>query len=160
MKHKYHGNAEWEGTKYPQTGEQVKIPLLPNNVGKKSVNDAGPQQGHDNTRYFQGLVINMNVFLNTWSRSIWMALQASSSSRPSRCSSSTSFSSRFWFRPSWSKSTWLLPSRSWPCSMSSWSWLSRVRKLSWSPRSLSRELGPELFSSSRVRIESGTNQMA
>ena len=24
-----------------------KIPLLPNNVGKKSVNDAGPKQGHD-----------------------------------------------------------------------------------------------------------------
>ena len=29
-------------------GERVKIPLLPNNVGKKSVNDAGPQQGQDN----------------------------------------------------------------------------------------------------------------
>ena len=28
-------------------GERVKIPFLPNNVGKKSVNDAGPQQGHD-----------------------------------------------------------------------------------------------------------------
>ena len=28
-------------------GERVKIPLLPNNVGKKSVNDAGPKQGHD-----------------------------------------------------------------------------------------------------------------
>ena len=28
-------------------GEWVKIPLLPNNVGKKSVNDAGPQQGHE-----------------------------------------------------------------------------------------------------------------
>ena len=24
-----------------------KIPLLPNSVGKKSVNDAGPQQGHN-----------------------------------------------------------------------------------------------------------------
>ena len=29
-------------------GEWVKIPLLPNNAGKKSVNDAGPKQGHDN----------------------------------------------------------------------------------------------------------------
>ena len=28
-------------------GERVKIPLLPNNVGKKSVNDAGPKQGHN-----------------------------------------------------------------------------------------------------------------
>ena len=28
-------------------GERVKIPLLPNNVGKKSVNDSGPRQGHD-----------------------------------------------------------------------------------------------------------------
>ena len=31
-----HGQEEW-----------VKIPLLPNNVGKKSVNNAGPHQGHD-----------------------------------------------------------------------------------------------------------------
>ena len=29
-------------------GERVKIPLLLNNVGKKSVNYAGPWQGHDN----------------------------------------------------------------------------------------------------------------
>ena len=28
-------------------GERVKIPLLPNNVGKKSANDVGPKQGHD-----------------------------------------------------------------------------------------------------------------
>ena len=28
-------------------GEMVKIPLLPNNVGKKSANNAGPQQGHN-----------------------------------------------------------------------------------------------------------------
>ena len=27
-------------------GERMEIPLLPNNVGKKSANDAGPQQGH------------------------------------------------------------------------------------------------------------------
>ena len=26
-------------------GEQVKIPLLPDNVGKKSVNDSGPTTG-------------------------------------------------------------------------------------------------------------------
>ena len=26
-------------------GERVKIPLLPNNVGKESVNYAGPRQG-------------------------------------------------------------------------------------------------------------------
>ena len=36
------------GDKYhPGRGERVKIPLLPNKVGQKSVNDAGPQQGHD-----------------------------------------------------------------------------------------------------------------
>ena len=33
-------------------GERVKISLLPNNVDKKSVNDAGPQQGHDNCHNF------------------------------------------------------------------------------------------------------------
>ena len=33
---------------HPGRGKRVKIPLLPNNVGKKSVNDTGPQQGHDN----------------------------------------------------------------------------------------------------------------
>ena len=27
-------------------GERVKIPLLPNIVGKKSANDAGPNKGH------------------------------------------------------------------------------------------------------------------
>ena len=32
---------------HPDRGKRVKISLLPNNVGKKSVNDAGPQQGHD-----------------------------------------------------------------------------------------------------------------
>ena len=31
----------------PRQGKRVKIPLLPNNVGKKSANDAGPKQGHD-----------------------------------------------------------------------------------------------------------------
>ena len=37
-------------------GERVKLPLLPNNVGKKSVNDGGPRQGHDKilfTKTFQ-----------------------------------------------------------------------------------------------------------
>ena len=29
-------------------GKRGKIPLLLNNVGKKSVNDVGPQQGHNN----------------------------------------------------------------------------------------------------------------
>ena len=33
---------------HPGRGKRGKIPLLPNNVGKKSVNDAGPKQGHDN----------------------------------------------------------------------------------------------------------------
>ena len=33
---------------HPGMGKRGKIPLLPNNVGKKSVNDAGPKQGHDN----------------------------------------------------------------------------------------------------------------
>ena len=32
---------------HPGRGKRVKIPLLPNNVGKKSANDAGPKQGHD-----------------------------------------------------------------------------------------------------------------
>ena len=32
---------------HPGRGKRVKIPLLPNNVGKKSAIDAGPQQGHD-----------------------------------------------------------------------------------------------------------------
>ena len=32
---------------HPGRGKRVKIPLLPNNEGKKSVNDVGPQQGHD-----------------------------------------------------------------------------------------------------------------
>ena len=30
---------------HPGRGKRVKIPLLPINVGKKSANDAGPQQG-------------------------------------------------------------------------------------------------------------------
>ena len=32
---------------HPGRGKRVKIPLLPNNVGKKSVNEVGPKQGHD-----------------------------------------------------------------------------------------------------------------
>ena len=32
---------------HPGRGKRVKIPLSPNNVGKKSANDAGPEQGHD-----------------------------------------------------------------------------------------------------------------
>ena len=36
------------GDKIPTVrGEWVKITLLPNNVGKKSVNDVGAKQGHD-----------------------------------------------------------------------------------------------------------------
>ena len=31
----------------PRQGKRGKIPLLPNTVGKKSVNDSGPRQGHD-----------------------------------------------------------------------------------------------------------------
>ena len=39
---------------HPGRGKRGKIPLLPNNVGKKSVNDAGPKQGHDKLfRQFQ-----------------------------------------------------------------------------------------------------------
>ena len=37
---------------HPGRGKRVKIPLLPNNVGKKSAGDAGPQKGHD--RYALG----------------------------------------------------------------------------------------------------------
>ena len=40
---------------YPDRVKSVKIPLLPNNVGKKSVNDAVPQQGHDGYNKFQDL---------------------------------------------------------------------------------------------------------
>ena len=43
-----HGNAEWEGTRYPRTGGMGENTPFPNNIGKKSVNDAGPQQGHNN----------------------------------------------------------------------------------------------------------------
>ena len=32
---------------HPGRGKRGKIPLLPNNVGKKSVNEVGPQQGND-----------------------------------------------------------------------------------------------------------------
>ena len=32
---------------HPNKGERLKIPLLPNNVGKKSANKAGPQKGHN-----------------------------------------------------------------------------------------------------------------
>ena len=32
---------------HPDKGKRVKIPLLPNNVGKMSFKDEGPQQGHD-----------------------------------------------------------------------------------------------------------------
>ena len=31
-------------------GVRVKIPLLPNNVGKKSVNNVGPKQGHNKVK--------------------------------------------------------------------------------------------------------------
>ena len=37
---------------HPGRGKRGKIPLLPNNVGKKSVNDAGPKQGHDTCLVF------------------------------------------------------------------------------------------------------------
>ena len=35
---------------HPGRGKRVKIPLLPNNLGKKSFNNAGPQQGHNSTK--------------------------------------------------------------------------------------------------------------
>ena len=31
----------------PRKEKRVKIPCLPNSVGKKNANDAGPKQGHD-----------------------------------------------------------------------------------------------------------------
>ena len=34
---------------HPGRGKRVKIPLIPNNVGKKSANDMGLKQGHDRT---------------------------------------------------------------------------------------------------------------
>ena len=40
---------------HPDRGKRVKIPLLPYNLGKKSANDAGPQQGHDKSRLLNSL---------------------------------------------------------------------------------------------------------
>ena len=37
---------------HPGREKRVKIPLLPNNVGKKSHNDAGPKQGHDKLNHY------------------------------------------------------------------------------------------------------------
>ena len=42
-------------------GERVKIPLLPNNVGKKSTNNVGPQQGH-NKYYSVAIYILINKY--------------------------------------------------------------------------------------------------
>ena len=39
-------------------GERVKIPLLPNKVGKKSANNVGPQKGHDNVNEFTFFIYN------------------------------------------------------------------------------------------------------
>ena len=39
--------SKWEGTKYPRTGGMGENTPFAKNVGKKSVNNAGPQQGHD-----------------------------------------------------------------------------------------------------------------
>ena len=36
---------------HPGRGKRGKIPLLPNNVVKKSVNDAGSKQGHDRVSF-------------------------------------------------------------------------------------------------------------
>ena len=41
----------------PRQGEKGDIPLLLNNIGKKSVNDAVPQQGNDKRYIFLGLQI-------------------------------------------------------------------------------------------------------
>ena len=46
----------------PRQGERVKIPLFPNNVGKKSGNDAGPKQGHDKILSTFSLAELSNVF--------------------------------------------------------------------------------------------------
>ena len=35
------------GDKIPRSGGKEKIPLLPNNVGKKSTNHVGPQQTYN-----------------------------------------------------------------------------------------------------------------
>ena len=32
---------------HPGRGKRVKIPFLPNNIGKKSANEGGPKQGHN-----------------------------------------------------------------------------------------------------------------
>ena len=37
---------------HPGRQKRVEILLLPNNVGKKSANEEGPQQGHDRTKQF------------------------------------------------------------------------------------------------------------
>ena len=46
---KCHDNENERGQNTHGQGERVKIPLLSNNVGKKSAIDAGLQQGHDTT---------------------------------------------------------------------------------------------------------------
>ena len=44
-----HDNENKSGSNTHGDGEQVKIPLLPNNIGKNSVNDAEAQQSRSNT---------------------------------------------------------------------------------------------------------------
>ena len=69
----------------------VKIPLLPNNVGKKSVNDTGPRQGHDTNKSLKPVAIRLftndsaldiikkntrqvyNLFQNLWKKTIWFS---------------------------------------------------------------------------------------
>ena len=51
----------------------MKIPLLPNNVDKKSVNDAGPKQGHDNT--LAVLHLNNRIYIKCNSINLKMLLK-------------------------------------------------------------------------------------
>ena len=44
----------------------MKIPLLPNNVGKKRVNDAGPKQGHDRHDKMGILLLHREMEGKTW----------------------------------------------------------------------------------------------
>ena len=50
---KIHGDENERGQNTRGQGERVKIPLLPNNVGKKSANNARPKQGHNNSLKIQ-----------------------------------------------------------------------------------------------------------
>ena len=56
----------------PRQGKRVKVPLLPNSVGKKSANDVGPKQGHDTAKL---VVRHFLIFTSTKSDSLTFAFR-------------------------------------------------------------------------------------